>query len=132
VIITPLDGSSTSYPFTPGVVAKWAGVSTGQAPVPQTSNLIKLLTAKRGRSYRGRIYLPWLDETVQDSGHVAPATITATTAAWVAFWTALNADGAPLQVASYKNATSEAVIALACENFVGTQRKRNRRNSTTG
>jgi hypothetical protein len=122
--ITPLDGSSVSFPFDTGSPAKWSGTCTTNAPVPNVANIVKLLTAKRGRSYRGRVYLPWVDEDRQGAGKVDAGTLVTLQAAWVAFNAAIIADGWEWVVASYALATAEPVVAVLAETFVATQRRR--------
>lgn len=122
--ITPLDGSSVSFPFDTGSPAKWSGTDANNAPVPNVSNIIKLLTAKRGRSYRGRVYLPWVDEDRQGAGKVDAGTLPTLQAAWVAFNAAVTADGYEWVVASYTHATAEPVVAVLAETYIATQRRR--------
>lgn len=129
VDITPLDGTSTTYPYIPPTTAIWAGGRTTADKIPNVANLIKLVTAKRGRSYRGRVYLPWIHETSQTNGVLDAPSVANCTAAWVAFLAAMSGSGAPLGVASYLHATFEPVIAVICERDVATQRRRNHRTS---
>lgn len=127
--ITPLDGTSVTFPFVTGSGAKYSGQQTSHSIVPQACSLIKLLTAKRGRSYRGRVYIPWTSEDGMTNGHTDPANVAILNTAWHDFWTAMSAAGSPLVIASYKLATAENVIASVCETFLATQRKRNARTS---
>jgi hypothetical protein len=129
VDITPLDGTSVTYPYIPPVAANWAGERTTSDKIPNVANLIKLVTAKRGRSYRGRVFLPWVHEGSQTNGVLDAAAVSNCTAAWVAFLAAMSSSGAPLQVASYLHATSEPVVAVICERDIATQRRRNSRIS---
>lgn len=127
--ITPLDGLGTTFPYVPGTPAKFVGGGGAGDYVPSMCALIKLVTAKRGRSYRGRVYTPFVVETLVASGVLTGASVSACTTAWVAFVAALSSAGAPLQVASYKHATSEPVVAAVCESFYASQRKRQKRTS---
>jgi hypothetical protein len=129
VNITPLDGTSVTYPFVPTPAAKWAGAHGSDDIVPQMSNLIKLVTNKRGRAYRGRLYLPWVCETLQSNGSLDATTVGTVTSAWVAFLAAMASSGPQMVVASYKNATADNVVALICEKYAATQRRRLFRNS---
>lgn len=131
VNITPLDGSSVTLPYATGGAAKWSGAQTTHDPVPQVSNIIKLDTAKRGRSYRGRVYLPWVVTPAINGGALSAGDAATVTTAWVAFLAALNASTCDMVVASYTLATAEPVIALACELDTATIRRRNSRNSLT-
>jgi hypothetical protein len=132
LVITPLDGSSVAFPIATTGGAKWSGNQSNNTPTAQNCNIVKLLTAKRGRSYRGRIFLPWADEQAVDGNLLHTGNASACTAAWVAFHTAMTAAGFNLVVASYKLATVDNVAALACENYTATQRRRNKRVRTTG
>jgi len=128
--VTPLDGTGLTYPFTTTLPTKWKGALSSGDFTPQVAVIIKLATAKRGRSYRGRIYLPWVHETVVTDGLVNDPYRPNMTTAWATFLSAMSGDSCPLQVASYLHSTSEEVIAAACEFYSATQRKRNKRNST--
>lgn len=123
VAITPLDGSTATLVNNPVTAAKWSGQSTSSG-IPQSANIIKLRTAKRGASYRGRIFLPWVTETAQAFGILDSTSVTTQTATWVTFRTAVAAAGYTLVVASYKLATAELVVTATSELYTGTQRRR--------
>lgn len=127
--ITPLDGTGVTFPYSTGHPAKWTGSITSNQVIPQACIVVKLLTAKRGRSYRGRLYLPWCEEQTNTNGIMDSSTKPTMNTAWVAFHTALTAAGVDWVVASYKLATQEPVIAVAVENSLGTQRRRLHRTS---
>lgn len=129
VTVTPLDGSSVSLPVVTGSTTSFTGQQTTHEIVPQVSNVIKMLTAKRGRSYRGHAFLPWVVESVMSGGLLEVTNQAAITAAWVAFLAAMDGDSCPLEIASYKLATSDPVIAIGCERYTATQRRRLKRNS---
>lgn len=131
VAITPLDGSGTTLTVNTGRPAKWSGAQATHDFSPQTCTVLKLVTAKRGRSYRGRVYLPFTCENSQVAGIVDNGQGAAMTAAWVAWMAAMAADGFALVVASYLLSTAENVVALACEADVATQRRRNKRTAVT-
>lgn len=124
VNITPLDGGSITFPFATGSVAKWSGNDASTDYTPQVSNIIKLLTSKRGRSYRGRLFLPFVVEATNTQGQLSGAAVTALQAAWVAFLAAMTAAGPNLVVASYKLATADNVVAVLAEKWTATQRRR--------
>lgn len=128
--VTPLDGSSVTYPYDTGSPTNLSGLRTTNSPQLQVANIVKMLTAKRGRSYRGRVFLPWVDEAASEDGKL-PGAAPIVTAAWVAFRTAMAGDDFHMCVASYKLATQEPVVAVACEAWVATQRRRVHRTSTT-
>jgi hypothetical protein len=124
VDITPLDGSSVTFPFLTTSPAKWKGAQTTGFIHPAEAVIIKLLTAKRGRSYRGRLFLPWGCDAHISDGFLDTATANTMTAAWIAFASAMEADGFNIVVASYKLATAEAVVAIQVEQPLGVQRRR--------
>lgn len=130
IVVTPLDGSGVSFPLTPTVAAHWTGSGAAGAFVPNVAVIIKLLTQKRGRSFRGRVYLPFTDSTTISDGNVLTATKTGLNTAWVAFHTAATAAGLDWAVASYKLASQLNVAAVACEAQTGTQRRRLARTSS--
>lgn len=132
LVITKLDGSAVSFPYNTDLTSKWTGTLTDALFIPQASNLIKLLTAKRGRSYRGRVYLPWCSEQYGTDGVLNSTNVATCSAAWAAFDAAMDSAGTKLVVASYLHSTAEEVVALGCENYLATQRRRNKRNSTVG
>lgn len=131
LIVTPLDGGGVSVPFATGSPAKWTGEQTNEEFSPQVAGIIKLLTAKRGRSYRGRVYLPWVAETSQTNGQLSTGSTASLDTSWIAFHTAMTTAGFDWVVASYKLATAENVVAVGAELYTGTIRKRNARNSST-
>lgn len=130
--VTALDGSGVTLPLPIAFVAKWAGVQSSGSPVPNVANIIKFVTAKRGRSYRGRVFLPWTDEEGMTQGKVDTGNVTAITAAWAAFLVAMTAVPCIPVVASYKLATAEPIVAAASEVYVATMRRRQHRTSATG
>lgn len=128
-VTTPLDGTSVSFPQTPTSPAHWVGGAGSVDFIPQASILLKLLTLGRGRSARGRVYLPFTAESVVAQGVLASGTKTSLNGAWIAFHTALTSAGLDWVVASYKNSTASNVAALGFENQTATQRRRLRRTS---
>lgn len=128
-VTTPLDGTSVSFPQTPTSPAHWVGGAGTGDFVPQVAILLKLLTLGRGRSARGRVYLPFAAESVISEGALLTATKTSLNAAWIAFHTSLTASSLDWVVASYKNSTAANVAALGFENTTATQRRRLRRTS---
>ncbi len=127
VVITPLDGLGTSLPVVTGSPAKWSGSGGSGDMIPQVANIVKLVSARRGRSYRGRVYLPFALEGQVSNGNFGGSALTALNTAWVAFRTAMSSAGFPLVVASYVHATAEDVIAVLAEAPSATQRRRMRR-----
>jgi hypothetical protein len=128
ITVTPLDGSTASSTFTT-TSPHWAG-NTGGDMIPAAAQVVKLPTTLRGRSHRGRVFLPFIAETAQANG-AADASVTATmTTQWNAWETALVAHSPSWSfvVASYKLATANAVGTILVEGELGTQRRRQSRN----
>lgn len=123
LVATPLDGVTASVS---GVATTIAGTATGT--VTQAAALIKFTTAKRGPRYRGRIFLPYLGENVQEGsvlvGNALPSVLGP---AWATFATNMLADDWRLVVASYKFETAEPVTSVTSEAIAGTQKRRNDR-----
>lgn len=127
--ITPLDGMSITFPFVPTPGVKYHGTQTNEDMSPQVAAIIKLATAERGRSFRGRVYLPWVIDNAQVNG-ILDATINASVAtAWLAFKNAMETGGMQMVVASYKLASAADVIAVVAEKYTATQRRRQKRTS---
>lgn len=124
VHVTPLDGSSVTFPVFTGRPTKWRGAGGTGDYFPAGAAVVKFLTATRGRSYRGRAYLPWVTETEQSNGSITPADVTSWTAAWVTWLTAMTTSGFVPVVASYKLATADPIIAVTGEPRLATQRRR--------
>jgi hypothetical protein len=129
VDITPLDGLGSTRTY------DWSGVSTavGQQsgnPIPNSCGLVKFGTVLRGRSYRGRCYLPALAENVTELATLDPTAVQDTTDAWRAWRLAVaSANGWKLSVASYTLGVHNDVINIRCERMAATQRRRQARNS---
>jgi hypothetical protein len=129
VDVTPLDGSGSTSLNSTGTPAKWSGTRTGET-MPAVANLIKMVTAKRGPAFRGRLFLGPVCEDAGANGIMSSGLVTACTAAWVAFANALAAGGFQMVVASYLHSSAENVTNIACENMFGTQRRRQTRLRT--
>jgi hypothetical protein len=131
VAITPLDGTSATDHFQPATPSHWTG-QNGADFVPAGSAILKLATTKRGRSHRGRVFLPFLPESSQTKGVLDSTQEAATTTNWTTFLHAL--EGATPAwdwvVASYKLATADAVVVVSCEPMIATQRRRQGRLRT--
>jgi hypothetical protein len=122
--VTELDGSSATVSGPPDTDVN--GRATGQT-LYQVAAIVKLQTARRGRSYRGRIYLGPMGEAQAESGVFVETTRVADQASWVAFSNQLVTDGMALVVASYLHETSEQVLAITVESPLATQRRRQSR-----
>jgi hypothetical protein len=128
VAITELDGSTATAHFAPATPAHW----TGGNPVdfsPATAVVVKETTLFRGRSKRGRVFLPFTSENIISGGSLNHTTASNMTTAWDAFGTAMSGASPawPLVVASYKLASAESVIGLLVEDVLATQRRRQSR-----
>lgn len=130
VDVTPLDGTGATYTGLTGDASKWSGPIASGLSTPQVCALVKLNTAKRGRSFRGRVYIPWASEQNVTAGQVDSANVTAAQAAWTAFIADMDGDSCQLVVASYVLASAEDVLTALYERDVATQRRRNQRTSS--
>lgn len=124
VDITPLDGASATQTFSPATPAHWSGGGTGNV-IPQAAGIVKFTTDLRGRSYRGRIFIPYVGEGEQDNGNLID--VAAVQTAWSNFKTAMAVETNPMVLASYKLSTAELVTGVFAEGRTGTQRRRNLR-----
>jgi len=124
VNITPLDGSSGTVSFPTGSPSKWTGSGSAGEVTPQVAAIVKFTTLKRGRSYRGRVYLPWVHESLHSYGTFDATKRASMQTAWATFRTAMDTASSPLQVASYVHSTAEPVTACTVETLTATQRLR--------
>jgi hypothetical protein len=131
LVVTKLDGTPDGFVYgrtalnTMGAAAPDISGGGSADYIPQACALIKETTGSSGRSGRGRVFLPWLGETENVNGAIAPTTRDDATAAWVAFANALVAGDMALAIASYTHSTAAQVLALFCESYSATQRRRN-------
>lgn len=121
---TPLDGTTATTTLSGISGSKYDGQGTGQAII-QVAGIVKFLTAERGRSARGRIYIPAVAEGETENGIMDD--VAAVQTAWAAFRTALVAADCDLAVASYTHASVLATSTVVAENSCATQRRRLRR-----
>lgn len=117
-----LDGASAAQSF-PNT---WSGGAGTTGVIPASSCIVKLITAFSGRSHRGRIYLPMVDESIQLNGQFT-FTIATMQTGWETFVTSMAADGFDLVVASYLLETADDVTSLLVESSAATQRRRQTR-----
>ena len=127
--LTPLDGSSASVIHATAGGAKWAGTQTAGDTIPQAAAIVRLYTAQRGRSYRGRVYLPWVAESVAVNGGYNSLASAAQNTAWGTFIAGMQTSSHELVVASYKNSSASIVIDHQVESMLATQRRRQPRPS---
>lgn len=124
VDITPLDGVGMTETFVPTPGTGWEGIQPSGPSAPQIASIMKLTTASRGRSFRGRVYMPWVAELACSNGVFTPSVYAAAVPIIQSWFTALTGAGAILQVASYKLGTAAPVTAITLENAMATQRRR--------
>jgi hypothetical protein len=123
--VTPLDGISASY--TKAVTGGTYSGNVSGAWVPQVAPVVSLRTAKRGRSYRGRVYIPFAGEGQIENGLLSSGYALDLQEAWTAFQTALESSDFYLAVASYHLAVANRVTNIIVEQATGTQRRRQER-----
>lgn len=122
--VTPLDGSSATYVLnTTG--AKWTGPNVGTDFAPAVANVISLRSNFRGRSKRGRVYMPYQAEAGMSNGVNGNTALSQT--AWNNWLAAMIAAGAQPVIASYKLASQVPITAIIVESVLGTQRRRQSR-----
>lgn len=118
VDIIPLNGSAAATTFTLAVPGGGSG-----AYVPALALVNKFTTALRGRSYRGRMYQPFVTESSNDNG-VVSFSLASYDANWATFLATLDGGGFKLVIASYLHSTAEDVTNHAFEPGLATQRRR--------
>lgn len=121
-VYTPLDGSSASTTITAGVPG------TGTAPdLPsEVSPVVTLRTGTRGRSYRGRVYLPpTVTGASTATGFITTAIVNNLVAQFNGWIADLPATGPGyLVVASYHLSIATAVTVSSVDNKFDVQRRR--------
>jgi len=127
VTVTPLDGGTLSLTNFTGSPTKWAGAGGSGDFIPQACTVVKFVTAKRGRSYRGRLFLPFVPEASQAQGDLVHGDVDAETAAWATFIAAMVSDSWHPVVASYLHSTAEDILGVQAEYRTATQRRRQKR-----
>lgn len=125
IAVTPLDGVTATTHFVPATPGNWVG-QNGTDFAPACAQVIKLGTGLRGRSHRGRVFVPFQNQLAYTDGLLSSGTASARSAAWSEF----NADletgthNLTMTVASYKLGTQQPVVSWTCELPLGTQRRR--------
>lgn len=126
VSITPLDGVTPTQEFAtsgPG----WVGGTSGDW-APATAVVVSFTTSTRGRSHRGRVYLPFTADTSNVNGELGSSIHPIMSAAWEDFQAALTS-GWQHVVASYKLHSYGVVIGYDVKSGLATQRRRQTRVS---
>lgn len=122
--VTPLDGTSATYILaTSG--AKWTGPAGAGDFVPAAAAIVSLRSVLRGRSNRGRLYLPFQAELNMSNGVLSSVALAQT--AWNNWLTAMVAAGAQPVIASYLHGTQHDIASINLELILGTQRRRQSR-----
>jgi hypothetical protein len=99
------------------------GKSNGSSS--QVAQLVKLITAIRSRSSRGRVFLPPPgDADVNSSGVLLPQQVTDLTAAFSILQGNMLQAGLPLAVLSRVDLEANVVTSFRVDNVVATQRRR--------
>lgn len=125
VSITPLDGTTATSDHP---ISGWNGQrDPGDGSTPSLCALLKFTGATRGRSHRGRAFLPYVADVAHSYGHLASTVVTNMQAPWTTWLAAMLADNVPLVVASYKLATADLVDIVTVESACATQRRRQSR-----
>lgn len=109
-----------------------AGTAQGGEILPlNVSVVIKWITAQRGRSFRGRTYVPGLDSSVVTGNHIDQVLRTAVISAASVLWTAVRNLTYDLAVVSYcngkawrTNAVVTPIVSWAVDTTIDSQRRR--------
>lgn len=123
--VIKLDGSSPTVHI--AEVSPQTGGTVSVQPIANSSVVVKLRTGIRGRSHRGRVFLPPTAEQAYSDGVIDTADAAAIQSGWASFITNMASDLAPLVVASYKLATASNVLNASTRIGTGTQRMRQTR-----
>ena len=105
------------------------GQSGGQA-VPNVAVVVTPRSVARGRSFRGRTYLPMIGESSIDSGIVIGPVVISTLAAWFDFNIALLASSITQSIISIELAVATLVAGYTVDTRQDTQRRRLNRIAT--
>lgn len=128
IVQTPLDGTTPSRTDSIALAG-----SSSQTPQPaQNAMLVTLLTAFRGRSFRGRIFVPANSrEQLDGSGHLGAANVAFVESMMNAMNAALDLQTHPcvLVVASYKLVVAHDVTSFKCRQVFGHQSHRRGRGA---
>lgn len=119
----PLDGTSTTSTISGAPIVGGGGAGD---VIPSQAAVVTLRTGIRGRSYRGRVFTPFVVEGKATLGTLTGPTTAAMQAGWEGFRAGLvaNSPSLTLEVASYKLGTSETVDSVTAQPVLGTIRGR--------
>lgn len=121
ITVTPLDGSSASTIFTPGVSASSSNTPLGPAEV---ATVLSLHTPFRGRSYRGRVYLPPVYVAQLNGGVFSTTFINDIIAQVNGVQAALVGISWNIGVASYKRTLFNTATSFTIDTLPDVQRRR--------
>jgi hypothetical protein len=118
---TPLDGSSTTT-----VLALVASGAAGGNNLPsEVTAVVTFRTDQRGRSYRGRAYLPVMTvSAVDSSGELTSGPLTSLPLQWQGAIALLGGISWEHHVASYLHGTSRIIISYTMDAKMDVQRRR--------
>jgi hypothetical protein len=128
--VTKLDGVSPTVE-SPVTATAWDCAGSGD-PVPEAALGLTLRTAKRGRSFRGRLFIGPLTEAAINNGIVSSSIVTGLSSSWSTFATDIAGAGTgyALVVASYHLSSAENVTNVEGHFDMRTQRQRLLRTRT--
>lgn len=127
--VTIIDLASISNPeFNESLTG--AGGGAGDELPRQCCVLTTFYTNLRGKSFRGRQYMPGIIEGQQNNGQITGALQTDWSGFWAAIQSSLQADTVPLDLAviSRKRSESNPVTSIIVHTKVRTQRRRGNRS----
>lgn len=131
IYVTPLDGISATYavPFTVGL-GPVSGSGTGDA-IPQGASVVTVVSARRGKQWRNRTYVPFVGESEQNAGTLTSGDVTTAQTAWTTFFSAMTAaDWAPAVISPAATGpvlNFEPATNYVVRPYLKTQRRRARR-----
>lgn len=117
---TSLAGLSDNTPI--------AGGSASAAPSAQVAMRVSLQTARAGKSFRGRLYLPGLSEASLDEAGLWTSGAVSEADSFVTAWRDAIVASAPVELIPSVHGlaipSDEPIIHVVARNYAGTQRKR--------
>lgn len=124
--LLPLDGSTATYNRVVPAEAQYYGQGGG-APILAVAALVKVQTPVRGRRTQGRIFIPFVGESVYSSGRIDATPVEDCTNGWNEFLANLITGLATVGVASYRNRDFVEATGFQCLDKCATQRRRQTR-----
>jgi hypothetical protein len=124
--LLPLDGTTATYTRELDTLSQYYGQGGGPAMLAVAA-LVRVQTATRGRSNQGRIFIPFVGESVYDNGRILSSPVDDCTNGWNEFRDNLLAGDANVVVASYKHRDAHEATSFSCRVKAATQRRRQER-----